>query len=122
MDAALHPFYVRHFNRFDCGVSSDMPAAFEPKYPEKDFTSYKYTQEHPGSFYTITDVNVMKVLKGDYRSKNMALLQSAAVLNSPRWGATFWNRVLFITGELNTVLRKNSTYLLFLKKTDLGEV
>jgi hypothetical protein len=89
---------------------------------EKDFDSFKYTEEHPGSYYTITDVNVLKVFKGDYKPKNISLLQAAAILKSPRWGATFWNRVLFITGEFNTVMKKNSIYLLFLKKIDLGEV
>ena len=87
---------------------------------EKDFSEFSptfiYTPEgRYQDFYTVTDVKVVKTIKGDYNNNYIPIIQGAALVNSP-----FKKQNDLLINEGYSVLEKGKPYLLFLKKTDDG--
>lgn len=62
------------------------------------------------NFYTITDVKVSKVLKGQYQNNTIPVLQNAAIDKKEK---------IMLVDDGYSVMEKNKGYLLFLKKSPL---
>jgi hypothetical protein len=62
------------------------------------------------NFYTITDVKVSKVLKGQYQNNTIPVLQNAAIDKKEK---------VMLVDDGYSVMEKNKGYLLFLKKSPL---
>ena len=96
----------------------------------KDFSEYtpylKFLNDDPNQgvrqYYTVSDIKVLKVLKGEYSQEYIPIGQHAAIINRP---ATLRRTMLIDQGYC--VMQKGRKYLLFLKKsnnsdnTNLGE-
>ncbi len=61
--------------------------------------------------YTVSPFEVKKVIKGDSELKSVDILQPAAIIEN-----ALGKKVLRITGDYYTVMKKGESYLLFLKK------
>jgi hypothetical protein len=81
----------------------------------KEFSEYTPTITYNESgryenFYTITDVKVSKVLKGQYQNNTIPVLQNAAIDKKEK---------IMLVDDGYSVMEKNKGYLLFLKKSPL---
>ncbi|RCX14800.1 hypothetical protein DFR58_11434 [Anaerobacterium chartisolvens] len=63
--------------------------------------------------YTVSPFGVKKVIKGDSQLKSADILQPAAIIEN-----ALGKKVLRITGDYYTVMKKGESYLLFLKKVE----
>jgi len=84
--------------------------------PEKSFEELKPTIKYNAygrleDFYTVSSIKPLKVIKGDPAIKNINVLEPAILTESLLSG-----RILMITGDYYSVMKKNNKYLLFLKK------
>ena len=81
--------------------------------PSIIYSSENYVQD----FYTITDVKISKVIKGEYSKSSIPVVQSAA-LDTPK---NKQQKELLISDGCS-VMQKGEKYLLFLRKTDIEGV
>lgn len=66
-------------------------------------------------YYTLTPIEIKKVLKGSNINKEITILEPAVIIEQP---ATR-NKVIWMRDDYS-LLQKNSQYLLFLKRVDAG--
>lgn len=87
--------------------------------PMKDLVDQTPTINYYGSvissYYTERDIEIEKVLKGDYQDKTISVLESAAVIDNPNTK----EKELFIDREYSE-MQKGKRYILFAKKIPDG--
>ena len=88
---------------------------------DKDFSRYEPTVSYTSdgrldAFYTVTDVQILKQLKGDVAGKTLPVIQGAAYIRLD----PLKNQKDLVTSEGFFPMQAGKPYLLFLKVTDIG--
>lgn len=111
----VHSNYVEFNDVNSLEEFADLIIIGSPAKPfEEDNPVVTYNKEgRYEDFYTISDVKVKKVLKGEYSKDTVPVLQSAAITTS-----LSGKEKIFMISDDFSVMEKNKKYLLFLKKTD----
>ncbi|OPY57826.1 MAG: hypothetical protein A4E55_01367 [Pelotomaculum sp. PtaU1.Bin035] len=84
---------------------------------QKDFKEFPATINYNNDgrysdYYTVTDVRITKVIKGEYSKDTIPVTQRAALDK---------NKNILIINEDCTIMERGKPYLLFLKKIDLKD-
>lgn len=96
-------------SKADLIVVGKTPIGFEQGQSVGKFDDYGMISD----YYTITPFQVKKLIKGSLSSREISIIQSAAIVQSP--GET---QKTLIMPEDYSPLKKNSSYILFLKEID----
>jgi len=85
---------------------------------QKDFKEFPATINYNengrySDYYTVTDVKINKVIKGQYSKDTIPVIQAAALDK---------NKNILLISEDCSIMEKSKPYLLFLKRTDLEDV